>query len=80
MESCKLHQSMGVHNMSRPEMNRRIATIPGDRIKEGLQMISAGYGSAGIQFETGLTVKQVNALVEWFSRYCTRSMIIFPGA
>ena len=66
--------------MTKPEMNRRIATIPGDRIREGLQMISAGYGSAGIQLETGLTGKQVTALVEWFSRYCTRSTIIFPGA
>jgi hypothetical protein len=75
-----VHQSMGAHNMSKLEMKRRLATIPGDRIREGLQMISAGYGSAGIQFETGLTVKQVNALVEWFSRYCTRSMLIFPVA
>jgi hypothetical protein len=56
--------------MTRNEMNRRLATIA-DRaeLRRAHRMVLEGYGGNGMKHETNLTVKQINAVFEWVSRY-----------
>lgn len=55
--------------MTKPEMNRRLATIPADLLKSGFKMVLDGYGARGMTLESNLTLKQANALHEWHNRY-----------
>jgi hypothetical protein len=55
--------------MTRPEMLRRINTLTTEQADTIHTLVLQGYGSSGIRFETGATLKQINAIFEWVSRY-----------
>jgi hypothetical protein len=55
--------------MTKPEMNRRLATIPQNDLEEAHRMVLEGWGGHGITCETGLTLKQANAVFAWVGRY-----------
>ncbi len=48
--------------MTKAEMNRRLATLTGQQIRDILRMIREGYGGHGISLEYPATVKQINAV------------------
>ena len=50
--------------MTDAEMKRRIATIPSDRAHEAIYLVKEGWGASSIKIETGLTLKQVNAVFQ----------------
>ena len=50
--------------MTNAEMNRRIATIPSHRWYEATHLVKEGWGASSIVIETGLTLKQVNAVFQ----------------
>lgn len=55
--------------MTKPEMHRRMTTLTNEQANRIHTLILQGYGTAGIRFETGATVKQVNAVSAWVDRY-----------
>lgn len=55
--------------MTKPEMNRRIATIPADVLTSAYKDIIDGNGAHTVSLTNQVTLKQANALCEWHSRY-----------
>lgn len=62
--------------MTRPEMNRRMKSIPLNVALRVLGMIRDGYGARSIVLEAPVSLKQANALFAWRERYGS----ILPGA
>lgn len=50
--------------MTNVEMTRRISTIPADRLKQAEELVRDGWGASSIVIETGLGLKQVNAVFQ----------------
>ena len=50
--------------MTNAEMNRRIVTIPAHRLAQAIYLVRQGLGASTIKIETGLTLKQVNAVFQ----------------
>lgn len=50
--------------MDKFKMRSRLREMTEEQISKALRLIREGYGTAGIRFETGLTIKQVNAVAE----------------
>ncbi len=50
--------------MTNAEMNRRIDTIPADRLEQAASLVRDGWGASSIVIETGLGLKQVNAVFQ----------------
>lgn len=48
--------------MTKTEMTKRLATMTEAERNRVLGLILSGYGASGIKFETGLTIKQINAV------------------
>ena len=59
--------------MTREEMNRRLKTISAEQGNKIVKLLKEGYGTTGIQFETGATIKQINAVVAWVDKYMGKS-------
>ena len=55
--------------MTKPEMNRRLSTIPQNDLEQAHRMVLEGWGGHGISCESGLTLKQANAVFAWVERY-----------
>jgi hypothetical protein len=55
--------------MTKPEMNRRLSTIPQNDLEEAHRMVLEGWGGHGITCESSLTLKQANAVFAWVERY-----------
>lgn len=55
--------------MTKPEMNRRLATIPHDVMQAAYKDILNGCGARGVEQNNAVDIKQANALCEWHSRY-----------
>ncbi len=55
--------------MTKPEMDRRLSTIPQNDLEEAHRMVLGGWGAQGITCESGLTLKQANAVFAWVERY-----------
>jgi len=55
--------------MTKPEMHRRLATIPQTDLEEAHRMVLGGWGGHGITLETMLTLKQANAVFAWVDHY-----------
>ena len=55
--------------MTREEMNRRLKTISAEQGNKIVKLLKEGYGTTEIQFETGATIKQINAVVAWVDKY-----------
>ncbi len=55
--------------MTRPEMNRRLATIPAETLRLTHQAVLNGYGASGLVNEFNVNRKQANAVFEWVERY-----------
>ena len=55
--------------MTKPEMNRRLSTISQNDLEEAHRMALEGWGAHGITCESGLTLKQANAVFAWVERY-----------
>ncbi|CAA2140499.1 hypothetical protein [Hyphomicrobium sp. ghe19] len=48
--------------MTANEIIRRLNTMTAEQIALVRTLIRQGYGGQGIKFETGLTIKQINAV------------------
>ena len=55
--------------MDSAEMMRRLDSMPPAVLAAVWAMILEGYGGSGIAFETSATIKQINAVFAWHSRY-----------
>lgn len=55
--------------MNRKEIDRRINTLTAEQADKIHTLILQGYGTAGIRFETGATIKQINAVSAWVDRF-----------
>ena len=55
--------------MTKPEMNRRLATLTETEKRDIHAMILTGFGANGIVQNRRYTLKQVNAMFEWVRRY-----------
>jgi hypothetical protein len=55
--------------MTKPEMHRRIEAMNREIAREVHHLLLTGYGTAGVQFETGASIKQINAVAEWINHY-----------
>lgn len=55
--------------MTRPELFRRMSTVPHADFVRALRMVREGYGAHGITLESTLDLKQANAAFDWVQRY-----------
>ncbi len=55
--------------MTNNEIARRLISMTDDQISRVSDLVRQGYGAQGIKFETGLTIKQINAVFERVARF-----------
>lgn len=51
--------------MSIKEMNKRLAEMTAIEIERVVQLVQDGYGAQGIKFETGLSIRLINAVFHY---------------
>jgi hypothetical protein len=55
--------------ISKPEMNRRIASIAPGVANKAYKDVLDGFGASGLVNSNPITLKQANALFAWRERY-----------